>query len=81
MKILRFDAGAPRIGVLKRETVIDVTEAGGRRNTVRDIRRQARQERLGGRSQGLYLRLLRRQRRLRARFPVPLADDDDGQVV
>jgi 2-keto-4-pentenoate hydratase/2-oxohepta-3-ene-1,7-dioic acid hydratase in catechol pathway len=37
MKILRFDAGDPRIGVLKRETVIDVTEVGGRRNTVRDI--------------------------------------------
>ena len=37
MRILRFEAGEPRIGVLKGETVVDVTEAGGRRNCVSDI--------------------------------------------
>ena len=37
MKILRFDAGEARVGVLQGDTVIDVTEAGGNRVTVRDI--------------------------------------------
>src|SRR5689334_21568820 len=37
MKILRFESGGPRIGVLQGETVIDVTAAGGGHNTVRDI--------------------------------------------
>ena len=37
MKILRFNANGPRVGVLVREAVVDVTDAGGRSRTVRDI--------------------------------------------